>query len=475
MCPPGCRSASTAAGSPTRPDRTARTEPTAGAALSDPTDAPAAVVSAVRAAFTTGRTRPADWRVRQLTALRALLDGNRTELADALHQDLGKPRTEALAVEVDFVIREIDLLLGHLDTWMRPRPVTVSGCPTGSAAELHREPLGVVLVIAPWNYPVQLALLPLAGALAAGNAVVVKPSELAPASSALLARLLPRHLDPQAVAVVEGGPKTAQELLAERFDHVFYTGSTSVGRIVMRAAAEHLTPVTLELGGKSPVFVDRDAPLGHTAKRLVRAKFTNAGQACVAPDYVLTDPATARALEGELVRALRRLYGPDPATAPGYGRIVSTRHFDRLTGLLGAGRTVVGGTGDRASRYLAPTVLAEVPADAPVMREEVFGPVLPVTEVAGLDEAIAFINGRERPLAVYAFTGNDVTRRRLAAETTSGAVVFGMPAVQVMAPELPFGGIGASGTGAYRGLHSLAAFSHDKPVLDVPFRAAPRR
>ncbi|POX46530.1 aldehyde dehydrogenase family protein [Streptomyces sp. Ru72] len=443
--------------------------------MPEPTDAPAAVVSALRAAFTAGRTRPAAWRTRQLAALRALLDGHRAELADALHQDLGKSRTEALAVEVDFVIQEIDYLLGHLDSWMRPQPVAVTGCPPGSAAAVHHVPLGVILVIAPWNYPVQLALLPLAGALAAGNAAVVKPSELAPASSALLARLLPRHLDPQAVAVVEGGPRAAQELLAERFDHVFYTGSTAVGRMVMRAAAEHLTPVTLELGGKSPVFVDRDAPLAHTAKRLVRAKFTNAGQACVAPDYVLTDPATARALEPELVRALHRLYGPDPQAAPGYGRIVSTRHFDRLTGLLGAGRTVVGGTGNRASRYLAPTVLAEVPADAPVMQEEVFGPVLPITEVAGPEEAVAFINGQERPLAVYAFTGNDETRRRLTAETTSGAVVFGMPAVQVMAPELPFGGIGASGTGAYRGLHSLAAFSHRKPVVDVPFRSGPRR
>ncbi|MEV7525739.1 aldehyde dehydrogenase family protein [Streptomyces sp. NPDC091371] len=439
------------------------------------TAAPDSVVTRLRTAFTSGRTRPAAWRVQQLTALRALLDGHRAELADALHQDLGKSRTDAFAVEVDFVIREIDGLLGHLEAWMEPQSVAVSGCPAGSTAAVHNVPLGVVLVVAPWNYPVQLALLPLAGALAAGNAAVVKPSELAPASSALLARLLPLHLDAEAVAVVEGGPGTAQELLAQRFDHIFYTGSTAVGRVVMRAAAEHLTPVTLELGGKSPVFVDRDAPLAHTAKRLVRAKFTNAGQACVAPDYVLTDPATARALEPELVRALHRLYGPDPSTAPGYGRIVSTRHFDRLAGLLDAGRTVTGGTGDRDSRYLAPTVLAEVPADAPVMREEVFGPVLPITEVSGLDEAIGFINARERPLAVYAFTGNDETRRRLAAGTTSGAVVFGMPAVQVMAPELPFGGVGASGTGAYRGLHSLAAFSHRKPVLDVPFRSGPRR
>ncbi|WP_042429153.1 aldehyde dehydrogenase family protein [Streptacidiphilus anmyonensis] len=434
-----------------------------------------ALVARLRAAFAAGRTRPSSWRRAQLTALRTLLDTHRDDLAEALRLDLGRSRPEALAVEADFVIREIDLLLDLLDDWTAPRPVPVSGCPAGSTAAVHATPLGVVLVVAPWNYPVQLALLPLAGALAAGNAAVVKPSELAPESSRLLARLLPRYLDPEAVAVVEGGPEAAAGLLAQRFDHVFYTGGPGVGRIVMRAAAEHLTPVTLELGGKSPVFVDRDVPLAHTARRLVRAKFANAGQACVAPDYVLTDPVTARALEPELVRALHRLYGPDPATAPGYGRIVNTRHFDRLVGLLGSGRTVVGGVHDRATRYLAPTVLAEVPPDAPVMREEVFGPVLPVTEVAGLDEAVAFIDARERPLAVYAFTGNEETRRRLVAGTTSGAVVFGQPSVQVMAPELPFGGVGASGIGAYRGRHSLAVFSHLKPVLDVPLRSGPPR
>ncbi|MFI5688953.1 aldehyde dehydrogenase family protein [Streptomyces sp. NPDC051636] len=438
-----------------------------------PTSAPEQseeIVARLRAACRTGRYRSLEWRTEQLTRLRALLRDHVEDFAAALHTDLRKSRTEAYAAEIGFTIREIDHILVNLAEWLRPVPVAVTGCPPGSTAHLQYDPLGVVLVMAPWNYPVQLLLVPVAGALAAGNAVVAKPSEVAPACSALLARLIPRYLDTDAVAVVEGGVAEATALLAQRFDHVFYTGNGVVGRIVMRAAAEHLTPVTLELGGKSPVFVDRGTSLADTAARLARAKFANAGQTCVAPDYVLTDPETARALEVELARSLEKLFGTEPQASRGYGRIINARHFDRIVRLLDSGRIVVGGSHDRESRYIAPTVLAEVRADSPVMQEEIFGPVLPIVEVSGVDEAITFINERDKPLAVYGFTASTEIRRRLAEETASGSLVLGLPMAQVLDPGLPFGGVGQSGMGSYRGAHSLAAFSHRKTVLDVPER-----
>ncbi|MCL7425603.1 aldehyde dehydrogenase family protein [Streptomyces sp. YS415] len=430
---------------------------------------PADTVARLRAAFSTGRTKPVEWRVTQLRNLRAMLTENTPELAAALHADLGKSATEAQRTEIGFTVREIDHTLAHLDDWLRPEPAPVPDHLGADArAWTQYDPLGVVLVIAPWNYPAQLLLTPLLGALAAGNAVVAKPSELAPATSAVLARLLRTHLDPEAVAVVEGGVPETTALLAERFDHIFYTGNGTVGRIVMRAAAEHLTPVTLELGGKSPAFVDRDADLKVVADRLAAGKFLNAGQTCVAPDYVLTDPATAAALEPELVRAVESLYGTDPAASPEYGRIVNERHFDRLSGLLDSGRVVLGGSGDRASKYLAPTVLADVDPASPVMSEEIFGPVLPIVTVPGLDEAIGFINDRDKPLALYVFTESDDTRRRIAVETSSGGLGLGLPLAHLTVSDLPFGGVGESGTGNYHGRYSLETFSHRKAVLEKP-------
>jgi aldehyde dehydrogenase (NAD+) len=430
---------------------------------------PADTVTRLSAAFRTGRTKPVEWRVTQLRNLRAMLTENTPQLAAALHADLGKSATEAQRTEIGFTVREIDHTLAHLDDWLRPEPAPVPDHLGANArAWTQYDPLGVVLVIAPWNYPAQLLLTPLLGALAAGNAVVVKPSELAPATSAVLARLLRTYLDPEAVAVVEGGVPETTALLAERFDHIFYTGNGTVGRIVMRAAAEHLTPVTLELGGKSPAFVDRDADLKVVADRLAAGKFLNAGQTCVAPDYVLTDPATAAALEPELVRAVESLYGTDPAASPEYGRIVNERHFDRLSGLLDSGRVVLGGSGDRASKYLAPTVLADVDPASPVMSEEIFGPVLPIVTVPGLDEAIGFINDRDKPLALYVFTESDDTRRRIAAETSSGGLGLGLPLAHLTVSDLPFGGVGESGTGNYHGRYSLETFSHRKAVLEKP-------
>jgi aldehyde dehydrogenase (NAD+) len=430
---------------------------------------PADVVSRLRATFRSGRTKPVEWRTTQLRRLRELLTTHGQDIAAVLHADLGKSSTEAFRTEIDFTVREIDHTLDHLGTWLRPESVPVPPhLGDDATAWTQYDPLGVVLVIAPWNYPVQLLLTPLLGALAAGNAVVAKPSELAPATSAVLARLLPLYLDTDAVAVVEGAIPETTALLAEHFDHIFYTGNGTVGRIVMRAAAEHLTPVSLELGGKSPAFVDRGTDLAVVADRLVRGKFLNAGQTCVAPDYVLTDPETARALEPELIRAVETVFGAEPKTSTEFGRIVNERHFDRLSSLLDSGRVVTGGDSDRAIKYIAPTVLADVDPKSPVMAEEIFGPILPIVTATDLGEAIGFINDRDKPLALYVFTDSDTTRQRLAAETSSGGLGFGLPLAHLTVSDLPFGGVGESGMGSYHGRYSIETFSHRKAVLDKP-------
>ncbi|MFL1379304.1 aldehyde dehydrogenase family protein [Nocardiopsis protaetiae] len=426
----------------------------------------AALVRGLRSAFASGRTKPVGWRRAQLKQLRALLVEERPALEKALKSDLGKSPVESHTTEIGFVINEIDHTLKHLASWLRPRRVSVPMALAPAKARTVREPLGTVLIISPWNYPINLALAPLVGALAAGNAVVVKPSELSPATSALLADLLPRYLDSEAVAVVEGGVPESTALLEQHFDHIFYTGNGQVARIVMAAAVKHLTPVTLELGGKSPAIVEPGADLAATARRLAWGKFTNAGQTCVAPDYVLAIGGTAEELQRELAAAITEMFGSDPEASGDYGRIVNERHFDRLVALLGSGTVVAGGRHDRDGLYIAPTVLGGVTADTPVMAEEIFGPILPVIGVADLDEAIAFVNERDKPLALYAFTESEETKRRLTTETSSGGLGFGLPIAHLAVPDLPFGGVGESGMGAYHSTASIDTFSHTKSVLD---------
>jgi aldehyde dehydrogenase (NAD+) len=425
-------------------------------------------VEELRSAFDAGVTKPLAWRLAQLRALRRMLTERSAEFEDALLSDLGKNPTESQIAELGFVVGEIDHALRHLRRWLRPKRVTVPGALMPARASTLLEPVGVVLVIAPWNYPVQLLLAPLVGALGAGNAVVLKPSELAPATSAAMARLLPQYLDSRAVAVVEGGVEETTDLLAQRFDHIFYTGNGRVGRIVAAAAVEHLTPVTLELGGKSPVYVDGTVDIAAAARRIAWGKFMNAGQTCVAPDYVLAERAVVPRLTAALRDAVRELYGDDPAQSPDYGRIVDDRQFARLTGMLGAGTTALGGEHDAATRYLAPTVLVDVPEHAPAMAQEIFGPILPILPVDGLDDAIRFIRAGDKPLALYVFSSSATVRRRILTETSSGAVGFGVPAAHLAVAGLPFGGVGESGAGAYHGERSVRTFSHEKAVLSKP-------
>ncbi|MGW5877436.1 aldehyde dehydrogenase family protein [Nocardiopsis terrae] len=424
------------------------------------------VVARLRAAFDSGRTKPISWRRAQLRALRRMLTEERPALEKALKDDLGKPPVEAHTTEIGFVVNEIDHTLRHLTSWLRPQRVSVPMALAPARARRVREPLGTVLIVSPWNYPVNLALAPLVGAIAAGNSAVVKPSELSPATSGVLADLIPRYLDSEAIAVVEGGVAESTALLEERFDHIFYTGNSAVARIVMAAAVKHLTPLTLELGGKSPAIVEPGVDLATTARRLAWGKYTNAGQTCVAPDYVLAIGDTADELQRELGAAITEMFGSDPAQSPDYGRIINERHFERLSALLESGEVVAGGRTNREDLYIAPTVLGDVEPDTPVMAEEIFGPILPVVRVPDLDAAIRFVNERDKPLALYAFTGSEATKRRLTTETSSGGLGFGLPIAHLAVPDLPFGGVGESGMGAYHSSASVDTFSHTKSVLD---------
>lgn len=427
-------------------------------------------VAGLRAAFDSGRTKPLAWRIAQLKALRAMLAENGPTFEAALHADLRKNPTESQFMEIGFTIAEIDAVLRGLRRWLRPRTVPTPSAILPARSQVVLEPLGVVLVIAPWNYPVQLLLGPAVGALAAGNAVALKPSELAPATADAIAGLVPKYLDRSAVVVVEGGVPETTELLEQRFDHIFYTGNGTVGRIVMTAAATHLTPVTLELGGKSPTFVDDGVDLAAAADRIAWGKFVNAGQTCVAPDYVLATKRVQDRLAPLVAAAAAALFGEDASASPDYGRIVNERQFSRLTGLLGAGTRVSGGVLKESERYIAPTVLADVPRDAPVMQQEIFGPILPFVTVSGVDEAIAYITAHDKPLALYVFTGSKRTRRRFITETSSGGLGFGISLAHLSVHGLPFGGVGSSGMGAYHGRRSLTTFSHEKAVLSKPLR-----
>lgn len=422
-------------------------------------------VEAARAAFDSGRTRPLAWRRQQLGALERMLKECSPQIRDAMMADLGKNAVESQLTEVESVINEVRFTMRNLDRWTKDRKVRTPLSLGPARAAIHREPLGTVLIIGPWNYPIHLLLMPLIGALAAGNSVVLKPSEVAPECSSLVAELLPQYLDAEAIQVVEGGVERTTRLLECTFDHIFYTGNGSVGSIVMTAAARTLTPVTLELGGKSPTWVDDSARLGAAARSIAWGRFSNCGQTCVAPDYVLTTPELVQPLAQEIARAVSAMYGSEPQKSRGYGRIANQRHAERLAGLLNSGRAFLGGEVDIPDRYIAPTILLDVPHDAPVMQDEIFGPILPIIAVEGLDEAIDFINARPKPLALYGFTTRESTRQQLLERTSSGGLAFNSVITQLAVPTLPFGGVGSSGMGRYHGEFGVATFSHEKAVL----------
>ncbi|MFP6665611.1 MAG: aldehyde dehydrogenase family protein [Deltaproteobacteria bacterium] len=424
------------------------------------------IVADLRQYFRGGQTRPLSWRRAQLGRLRDLFTENKEALQEALAQDLGKPSVEAYISDIAVVVAEIDLVLKGLSQWTRPEKVATPLTQQPAKSTIRREPLGVVLIIAPWNYPVQLLLSPLVGAIAAGNCAVLKPSEITENTSALLGRLVAQYLDNQAIQVVEGAVAETTALLAERFDHLFYTGNGTVGRIVMEAAAKHLTPVTLELGGKSPVIIAADANLDIAAHRIAWGKFLNAGQTCVAPDYILVDASIEEKFTTKLKDVLKEFYGDDPHASKDFGRLASARHHQRLASMLEGQDVIVGGDGAEAERYLAPTLVRRPDPESRLMQEEIFGPILPILPVENLDEAIEFVNGREKPLALYIFTNNATVAERVLDETSSGGACVNASVWHVANPHLPFGGVGPSGMGSYHGRGSFETFSHRKAVVD---------
>jgi aldehyde dehydrogenase (NAD+) len=436
-----------------------------------PDSTPGVGVASLWKAFDAGVTRPLPWRREQLRGITAFLRHHETGILDALRADLGKPAFEAYASDVGGVLSEVALLERRLQQLARPRRIRTPLRAQPAVTALYPEPLGVVLVLSAWNYPVGLSLLAVAGALSAGNAVALKPSEVAPASAALLADRLPSFVDPDAVRVFEGGAETAGSLLAHRFAHIHYTGSGRVAREVMRAAAAHLTPVTLELGGKNPAYVHTGTNLEIAARRIFWGRLFNAGQTCVSPDYVLVDRDLEEPLLDAMVAWARSAYGPEPRRSPDLARIVNGRHHARLVELLdGCGEIVLGGDHDPTDRYFAPTIVRGVADDHPLMQEEIFGPILPVVAVDGPDDAIERINRRPQPLTMYVFTDDRSVADAVVDRTSAGSVVVNQMFTQALNPALPFGGVGESGMGSYTGTASFDCFSHLKPVVRSPVR-----
>lgn len=433
----------------------------------------------LRTTFDSGVTRNIEWRQRQLKQLAALLKDHENELLEALQLDLGKSHAEGWLTELSVVNKEIQHTLNHLPQWMKAKRVRQPFLAMPGKSYLHPEPLGIVLIIGAWNYPIQLMLSPLIAALAAGNCVILKPSELAPRTAELLANTIPQYLAHDAINVVNGGADIVTDLLQNRFDHILYTGSERVGKIVMRAAAEYLTPVTLELGGKSPAVILADANIKTTARRLAWGKWINAGQTCIAPDYVLVDESIQNELVAALKEASQTMFGVTPQSAEDYGRIVNDAHFNRLISYLNNGKVAFGGDFNASERYLAPTVLTHVNIDSPIMRDEIFGPILPIIPISSLTEAIDFIQQREKPLALYGFSNSNKKLRQLTEATSAGNQCNNDTLMFMLNPELPFGGVGRSGMGRYHGYFGFETFSHVKAVMyrstrpDPSFRYPP--
>ncbi|GAB7067474.1 aldehyde dehydrogenase family protein [Mycobacterium hodleri] len=427
----------------------------------------AATVARLRTTFASGRTRDVAWRKRQLEGLERLLTDNESAIAAALGQDLGRKPFEAWLADIASTVGEAKDAAKNVGKWTKRKQRLLEFAQLPGRGWVEYEPYGTVLVIGAWNFPFALTLGPAIGAIAAGNAVVLKPSEVAPACSALMAELVPRYLDPDAVAVVEGDGAVSQELIAQGFDKLCFTGGTEIGRRVYEGAAKHLTPVTLELGGKSPVIVAADADIAVAAKRIAWTKLINSGQICIAPDYVLAD-ATIR---DELVAKIGEAVATFEAGSSGK-RIVNGRHFDRLTTALAAtkGRVVIGGGSDEAAVEIQPTVVVDPALDEPLMTDEIFGPILPIVTVQSLDEAIAFVKARPKPLAAYLFTRSKVVRERVVKEVSAGGMLVNHLLFQFTTAKLPFGGVGPSGMGAYHGKFGFEEFSHRKSVLTKPTR-----
>lgn len=438
-----------------------------------------AMLHAQRAYFQKGDSKDVDFRIRQLKNLYQWICEHEQEIMDALYQDLNKSPFEAYATEIGIVKEEIKYTLKHIRKWASPKRVATPITQFPSKSFIYPEPYGVVLIMSPWNYPFQLTIAPLVGAICAGNCVVVKPSAYSPNTTRVMAGMIKELFPAEYITVVEGGREANQALLDEKFDYIFFTGSVNVGRYVMEKASAHLTPVSLELGGKSPCIVDETADLKLAAKRIVWGKFLNSGQTCVAPDYILVHKSVKDKLIRQIERCIKKMYGKDVLHNDEYPKMINEKHFDRVLGLKREVRTVFGGGSDRASLKIEPTILDQVTWESPVMQEEIFGPLLPVLTFYDLQEAIRMVNARPRPLALYFFTKDSKREAEVLKNVSYGGGCINDTVVHLATSNMPFGGVGDSGMGGYHGKDSFDTFTHKKSIMkksrliDIPIRYAP--
>ena len=420
--------------------------------------------------FKTNITKDIDFRIEQLKKLKQCIEKKEKVIFEALKTDLNKHKFEAYGTEVGMVYGEIDHFIRKLNGWAKPKKVGTSLFHFRSSSYIYPEPYGTVLIMGPWNFPFQLCLLPLIGALGAGNCAVVKPSEIATATSAIIKEIIDETFDPHYVAAFEGGIPVSQALLDNKFDYIFFTGSTYVGKIVYQAAAKHLTPVTLELGGKSPCIIDKNTDIEVSARRIVWGKLINAGQVCVAPDYLYVHEDIKEDLLNAIKKYIKKSYGKDPSKSKYYGRIINHKNFKRLSNLLNDGNIVFGGQSDEENRYISPTLIDNVSKEDAIMQEEIFGPVLPVLTYQNIEEVIRYIKANPKPLALYIFTKDKKISDKVLKETSSGGACINETVMHLGNSNLSFGGVGESGLGAYHGKTSFDTFSHHKSVMDKSFK-----
>lgn len=423
-------------------------------------------VVTARNAFKSGKTRDYSFRLQQLKNLRRFVEENVNKINEALHTDLGRPKMETNVLEITLLRNEFNEFISSFNKWVKPQRQPKSFANIFDTVEIRKDPYGVVLIISPWNYPFLLSLVPIAGAIAGGNCVILKPSEIGVASTRLLAEVLPNYLDSDCYQIYPCGVAETTSLLQHKFDYIFYTGSTRVGKIIYQAASKHLTPCTLELGGKSPTYIDETADIEKTTKRVLFGKLANAGQTCIAPDYILCPKDVEKKFVECAKRLLKNWYGTDPKLSPDFGRIINENNFKRLVSYLDSGNNIaIGGKFDKEQRYIEPTILTGVSINNPIMQEEIFGPILPIVNVDSIYAAIDYINNNEKPLATYIFSKNKQHIEYFLNNTSCGGVTVNDTLAHIAARNLPFGGVGNSGMGSYGFEKTVETFTHQKSVL----------
>ena len=437
------------------------------------------IIQKQRVFFSTHRTKDVYFRLEALKKLQKTVNEYEGKLSQALWDDVRKSPYESYLTEIGWVKKELSYHLQHLKKWVKPKRVKTSILHFIASSYIYPEPYGVVLIIAPWNYPFYLLFMPFIGAASAGNCVVLKPSNHSPHTSAVIKEMIAKTFDQEYVSIFQGGREVNQALWEEKFDHILYTGNPPLGKMVMEAASKHLTPVTLELGGKSPCIVDKEAKIDLAARRIAWGKFMNAGQTCVAPDYLLVDREVKSQFLEAMKKSITRFFGENPEESPDFPRIINDRHFERLCELMKAGSVIIGGKTNRETRYIAPTIIENITSDDPIMQEEIFGPLFPVLEYETLAEAISFINSRPKPLALYFFSENKKKQKMIINQTSFGGGCINDTIAHLGSLHLPYGGVGYSGMGAYHGKVSFDTFSHRKSILkksnflDISVRYAP--